>query len=185
MLIKILFEFDRFFKRQNIVKSRIHFNDKRGLYWGRGGGLITRCIFCLKVEGPINGRGGGGCNRTFTLWKAKFKCILHNCCLYEVKTALNCCIESNRAIISFTLKNMQFGFFLESPCLSLWNYSCQVVELRQALLLNLPNYAEIMHLGQDIFKYVPKLTEFLPREKQGHPTTIFCNEYFSGKANIN
>ena len=59
MLIKILFEFDRFFKRQNIVKSRIHFNDKRGLYWGGGGGLITRCIFCLKVEGPINGRGGG------------------------------------------------------------------------------------------------------------------------------
>ena len=141
---------------------------------GGGGGFIARCIFCLQVEGAINGRGG--CNRKFTLWKAKFKCILHNCCLYEVKTAPNCCIESNRTIISFTSKNMQFCFFLESPCLSVWNYSCQAVVLLQALLLNLPNYAEIMHLGQDIFKYVPKLTEFLPREKQGHPTTIFCNE---------
>ena len=173
----MLFEFDRFFKDQNVVKSRIHFNDKRGLYWGGGGGgggFITRCIYCLQVEGPINGRGS--CNRKFTLWKAKFKCILHNCSLYEVKTALNCCIESNRTIISFTSKNMQFCFFLESPCLSVWNYSCQAVVLLQALLLNLPNYAEIMHLGQDIFKYVPKLTEFLPREKQGHPTTIFCNE---------
>ena len=141
---------------------------------GGGGGFITRCIFCLQVEGPINGRGG--CNRKFTLWKAKFKCILHNCCLYEVKTAPYCRIESNRTIISFTSKNMQFCFFLESPCLSVLNYSCQAVVLLQALLLNLPNYAEIMHLGQDIFKYVPKLTEFLPREKQGHPTTIFCNE---------
>ena len=151
-----------------------------GAYIGVGGGgggvLKTRCIFCLQVEGPINGGGGGGCNRKFTLWKAKFKCILHNCCLYEVKTAPNCCIESNRTIISFTSKNMQFCFFLESPCLSVLNYSCQAVVLLQALLLNLPNYAEIMHLGQDIFKYVPKLTEFLPREKQGHPTTIFCNE---------
>ena len=56
----MLFEFDRFFKDQNVVKSRIHFNDKRGLYWGGGGGgggFITRCIFCLQVEGPINGRG--------------------------------------------------------------------------------------------------------------------------------
>ena len=66
----MLFEFDRFFKDQNFVKSRIHFNDKRGLYWGGGeggggGGFITRCIFCLQVEGPINGRGG--CNRKFTL----------------------------------------------------------------------------------------------------------------------
>ena len=27
----------------------------------RGGGLITGCIFCLQVDGPINeGRGGGG-----------------------------------------------------------------------------------------------------------------------------
>ena len=34
----MLFEFDRFFKDQNFVKSRIHFNDKRGLYWGGGGG---------------------------------------------------------------------------------------------------------------------------------------------------
>ena len=61
VLIKILFEFDRFFKHQNVVKSRIHFKDKRGLYLGGrgggGGGLITRCIFCLQVEGPINGRG--------------------------------------------------------------------------------------------------------------------------------
>ena len=34
----MLFEFDRFFKDQNFVKSRIHFNDKRGLYLGGGGG---------------------------------------------------------------------------------------------------------------------------------------------------
>ena len=170
----MLFEFDRFFKDQNFVKSRIHFNDKRGLYWGGGWWFYNQMHFLFTGRGAYKWRGG--CNRKFTLWKAKFKCILHNCCLYEVKTAPNCCIESNRTIISFTSKNMQFCFFLESPCLSVLNYSCQAVVLLQALLLNLPNYAEIMHLGQDIFKYVPKLTEFLPREKQGHPTTIFCNE---------
>ena len=37
----MLFEFDRFFKDQNFVKSRIHFNDKRGLYWGGGGGGVV------------------------------------------------------------------------------------------------------------------------------------------------
>ena len=162
----MLFEFDRFFKDQNVVKSRIHFNDKGGLYWGGWGWwFYNQMHFLFTGRGAYKwkGGGGGGCNRKFKLWKAKFKCILHICCLYEVKTALNCCIESNRTIISFTSKNMQFCFFLESPCLSVWNYSCQAVVLLQALLLNLPNYAEIMHLGQDIFKYVPKLTEFLPR----------------------
>ena len=159
----MLFEFDRFFKDQNVVKSRIHFNDKGGLYWGGGGWwFYNQMHFWFTGRGAYKWRGGG-CNRKFTLWKAKFKCILHNCCLYEVKTAPNCCIESNRTIISFTSKNMQFCLFLESPCLSVLNYSCQAVVLLQALLLNLPNYAEIMHLGQDIFKYVPKLTEFLPR----------------------
>ena len=39
VLIKVPFEFTRFFKLQNIVKNRIHFNT---------GGLIARCIFCLK-----------------------------------------------------------------------------------------------------------------------------------------
>ena len=42
------FEFDRFFKLQNVVKSRIHFNiRKRGAYirGGGGGGLTNGCIF--------------------------------------------------------------------------------------------------------------------------------------------
>ena len=41
---------------------------------GGGGGLITGCIFCFQVDGPITGRaykrgggGGGAYNRNFTV----------------------------------------------------------------------------------------------------------------------
>ena len=57
----MLFEFDRFFKDQNFVKSRIHFNDKRGLYLGGGGGggggFLTQGGFLFAGGG---GGGGGG-----------------------------------------------------------------------------------------------------------------------------
>ena len=60
MLIKILFEFNRCFKLQNVVKSRIHFNTcQPGAYiWGEGrgvgGGTHNRmyfCCCCLQVNG--------------------------------------------------------------------------------------------------------------------------------------
>ena len=49
VLIKRLFEFDCFFKFQNVVKSRIHFNTpcERGAY-------NRLYFFCLRVDGPIN-----------------------------------------------------------------------------------------------------------------------------------
>ena len=49
MLIKRLFESDCFFKLQNVVKSRIHFNTscERGAY-------NRLYSFCLQVDGPIN-----------------------------------------------------------------------------------------------------------------------------------
>ena len=56
VLIKMLLEFDRFFKVQKAESISLH--SKRGLYWG--GGLITGCIFCLQVDGPINEGGGAG-----------------------------------------------------------------------------------------------------------------------------
>ena len=70
VLIKRLFEFDCFFKLQNVVKSRIHFNTpcERGAY-------NRLYFFCLQVDGPINrGRfisvcvwgGGGGINERGT-----------------------------------------------------------------------------------------------------------------------
>ena len=49
VLIKILFEFTRFFKLQNIEFISIQAR----------GELITGCIF-LQVDGPITGVGGGG-----------------------------------------------------------------------------------------------------------------------------
>ena len=46
------FEFDRFFKLQNVVKSRIHFNiRKRGAYIrGGGGDLQTDAFFLCTVR---------------------------------------------------------------------------------------------------------------------------------------
>ena len=49
VLIKILFEFTRFFKPQSIEFISIQ----------AGGELITGCIL-LQVDGPITGVGGGG-----------------------------------------------------------------------------------------------------------------------------
>ena len=49
VLIKILFEFDRFFKLQNIEFTSIQ----------AIGELKTGCIF-LPADGPITGAGGGG-----------------------------------------------------------------------------------------------------------------------------
>ena len=49
-------------KPRNVLIDRIHSNT----FVGEGGGVflgvITRCILCLQVDGPINiwGRGGGG-----------------------------------------------------------------------------------------------------------------------------
>ena len=64
------FEFDRFFKLQNVVKSRIHFNiSKRGAYIRGAGGTYKRThFFCVRLDGPKNG-GGGAYNRTFTVAK--------------------------------------------------------------------------------------------------------------------
>ena len=50
MLIKIPFEFDRFFKVQDVVKSRIYFSTGK-----RGGGVYPGISFCLLVDGPITG----------------------------------------------------------------------------------------------------------------------------------
>lgn len=57
LLIKIIFEFDRF-KLLNVVKSRIHFNTGREwrlIFGGRGGGYNQMYFFGLQVDpGPIN-----------------------------------------------------------------------------------------------------------------------------------
>ena len=50
MLIKIPFEFDRFFKVQDVVKSRIYFSTGK-----RGGGVYPGVFFCLLVDWPITG----------------------------------------------------------------------------------------------------------------------------------
>ena len=73
MLIKILFEFTRFFKVQKFLKNRIHFNTSKSLeeslYLGEGGGGCNRAFIFLftGVDGPktwgLNkwgGAGGGG-----------------------------------------------------------------------------------------------------------------------------
>ena len=53
------FECDCFFKLQNIVKSRIHFNISKRVAYIRGGGdLQTDAFFCVRVVGPKNGGGG-------------------------------------------------------------------------------------------------------------------------------
>ena len=53
----MLFEFNRFFKLQSVVKSRIHFNTSSG---GRGayipGGYDRMYFFCLQADGSINVR---------------------------------------------------------------------------------------------------------------------------------
>ena len=58
----MLFEFDRFFKDQNFVKSRIHFNDKRGLYLGGGGGgggwFYKQMHFLFTGRGAYKWKGG-------------------------------------------------------------------------------------------------------------------------------
>ena len=54
VLSKILFEFDRFFKLPNFVRSRILFNT----CWGWEGGMYFFCF--LQVDEPINGIGGWG-----------------------------------------------------------------------------------------------------------------------------
>ena len=59
VLIKILFEFDRFFQFQNVVKMSNSFQYKLK------GGLYPDAFF-LRVDGPING-GGRSYNRTFTV----------------------------------------------------------------------------------------------------------------------
>ena len=59
VLIKILFEFDRFFQFQNVVKMSNPFQYKLK------GGLYPDAFF-LRVDGPIN-EGGGSYNRTFTV----------------------------------------------------------------------------------------------------------------------
>ena len=65
VLIKRLFEFDCFFKLQNVVKSRIHFNTRceRGAY-------NRLYFFWLQVDGPIKWGGrlisGGGINERNT-----------------------------------------------------------------------------------------------------------------------
>ena len=53
VLIKILFEFDRFFQFQNVVKMSNSFQYKLK------GGLYPDAFF-LRVDGPINEGGGGG-----------------------------------------------------------------------------------------------------------------------------
>ena len=50
VLIKILFEFDRFFQFQNVVKMSNSFQYKLK------GGLYPDAFF-LRVDGPINGGG--------------------------------------------------------------------------------------------------------------------------------
>ena len=60
VLIKILFEFDRFFQFQNVVKMSNPFQYKLK------GGLYPDAFF-LRVDGPINEGGGGSYNRTLTV----------------------------------------------------------------------------------------------------------------------
>ena len=51
VLIKILFEFIRFFKLENVVNNRINFNARqRGAYIF---GEAVMYIFYLKVDGPM------------------------------------------------------------------------------------------------------------------------------------
>ena len=69
MLTKVRFEFDRFFKLQNFAYSRTHFNTSlktRGAY--------DRMYFCLQVDGPINGGGGGAYNGKFTVCERGTSC---------------------------------------------------------------------------------------------------------------
>ena len=57
----MLFEFDRFFKDQNVVKSRIHFNDEGGLYWGGWGWwFYNQMHFLFTGRGAYKWKGGGG-----------------------------------------------------------------------------------------------------------------------------
>ena len=57
VFIKILFEFDHFFKLQNVLKSWIHLNScYRGVFiWVSGGAYNWIYFFCLQLDGPIKG----------------------------------------------------------------------------------------------------------------------------------
>ena len=54
VLTKVHFDFDSFFKFQNVANGRTHFNTSQ-----KAREAYNRMYFCLQLDGPINGGGGG------------------------------------------------------------------------------------------------------------------------------
>ena len=71
MLIKILLEFTRFYKLQNVVKiDAISIQTRRGLI---SGGVIPGCI-CLFIAGPLPTPAPPGLQRSTSNWGSLQEC---------------------------------------------------------------------------------------------------------------